>query len=168
MPEACGLECLYPGPNSSEKTDVEYGHLFLLVNSCSSSMLIRSHYSIVAIHGLNGNRLDTWTHEESKKCWLRDFLPECVRGARILTYGYDTGLSISSSQARINDIASHLIESLLNEREGQKVGHPLHRLLELCSYPQEHGPIIFVAHSLGGIILKQVDRRPFPYCIDSR
>ncbi|CAM1505855.1 Fc.00g114920.m01.CDS01 [Cosmosporella sp. VM-42] len=38
---------------------------------------------IIAIHGLNGNRLSTWTHE-NKTLWLRDLLPGLLPGCRVL------------------------------------------------------------------------------------
>jgi hypothetical protein len=47
--------------------------------------------SIVAIHGLNGDREATWTAttDDGDKLWLRDFLPNNIENASILTYGYD-------------------------------------------------------------------------------
>jgi len=44
-------------------------------------------HSIVAIHGLDGHREDSWTIENV--LWLRDLLPSKIPTARILTYGYD-------------------------------------------------------------------------------
>jgi hypothetical protein len=45
--------------------------------------------SIVAVHGLNGHRINTWTATNGV-CWLRDknMLPAQFPTARILTYGY--------------------------------------------------------------------------------
>jgi len=44
--------------------------------------------SIVAIHGLDGHREDSWTAENGV-LWLRDLLVDSVPPARILTYGYN-------------------------------------------------------------------------------
>jgi len=45
-------------------------------------------HSIVAIHGLDGHRTESWT-AGNNILWLRDLLPDKVPTARILTYGYD-------------------------------------------------------------------------------
>ena len=93
---------------------------------------------IVAIHGLNGDAYKTWTHQKSGNLWLRDQLPRDLPGARIYTYGYPSHLLFSKSKAQIRDYASKLLSCLSTARVGQK-GRPL----------------IFIAHSLGGIVCKQ-------------
>jgi hypothetical protein len=45
-------------------------------------------HSIVAIHGLDGYREESWT-AKNNVLWLRDLLPSEIPAARILTYGYD-------------------------------------------------------------------------------
>ena len=44
--------------------------------------------SIVAIHGLDGHRENTWTKRD-RILWLRDWLRSDLPNARVLTYGYD-------------------------------------------------------------------------------
>lgn len=44
--------------------------------------------SIVAIHGLDGHRENSWT-SDTGTMWLRDLLPLDLPNARILTYGYN-------------------------------------------------------------------------------
>lgn len=44
--------------------------------------------SIVAIHGLDGHRDESWT-TKSGVMWLKDLLPAQFPTARIITYGYD-------------------------------------------------------------------------------
>ncbi len=44
--------------------------------------------SIIAIHGLDGHRENSWTADNGV-LWLRDLLPDEITPARILTYGYD-------------------------------------------------------------------------------
>lgn len=53
--------------------------------------------------------------------WLRDFLPEAVPNARILTYGYDTKLPGSQSEASIPDLSRRLLESIKTIRSGHTV-----------------------------------------------
>ncbi|KAF8526907.1 hypothetical protein BU17DRAFT_40060, partial [Hysterangium stoloniferum] len=91
--------------------------------------------SIVAIHGLNGDREESWTADNGS-LWLRDFLPQAMATARILTYGYD---------AYVHG-RDQLSEQTLN-------GHARDFVAKLVLYRRDR-PIIFVAHNLGGIVLK--------------
>ncbi|OJJ87138.1 uncharacterized protein ASPGLDRAFT_80025 [Aspergillus glaucus CBS 516.65] len=96
---------------------------------------------IVAIHGLNPKNKEnhaerTW--ESGGKLWLRDFLPKKLPQARIFLYGYNSNVAIQSSAAGIRDQAQNLLSRLWLERKG-------------C----ETRPILFIAHSLGGIVVKE-------------
>lgn len=73
--------------------------------------------SIIAIHGLNGNSMRTWTEPKSKKLWLRDFLPSDLKRARIMTFGYDATPVLSNSLADIEDHANNLLGCLRERRE---------------------------------------------------
>ncbi|KIM79568.1 hypothetical protein PILCRDRAFT_74296, partial [Piloderma croceum F 1598] len=98
--------------------------------------------SIVAIHGLDGHLEKSWTADNGM-LWLRDLLPKELRHARILTYGYDSytrGRDRLANES-IHDLANDLLSSLATRRRISNT---------------EWRPIIFVAHSLGGIILKSV------------
>lgn len=44
--------------------------------------LTLSSNSIVAVHGLGGDAVNTWTHPKSKAFWLKDFLPQQMPDAR--------------------------------------------------------------------------------------
>ncbi|KAK5054617.1 hypothetical protein LTR84_001508 [Exophiala bonariae] len=72
---------------------------------------------IVAVHGLNGDAVNTWTHPKSKAFWLRDFLPNKVPDARILTFGYNAAAAFGHSTAEIIDHAKSLLISLIDKRE---------------------------------------------------
>lgn len=67
---------------------------------------------IVAIHGLNGDALSTWEHDNGT-LWLRDLLPQAVPGARVFTYGYPSQLFFSKSMASLRDYAQRLLSSLM-------------------------------------------------------
>ncbi|KAG7124149.1 Protein SERAC1 like protein [Verticillium longisporum] len=95
---------------------------------------------IVALHGLNGHREKTWTAENGVH-WLRDLLPKDLPQARILCYGYDANTHSTRrvSWNNIYDHATNLVSDLYRKR---KITNSINR------------PIIFIAHSLGGIVLK--------------
>ncbi|PVF97368.1 TPR-like protein [Serendipita vermifera] len=94
---------------------------------------------IVAIHGLGGHRERSWTAANGKM-WLKDFLADDIPNARILTYGHgaDTHSHTYMPTQRLLHFAEGFVEDLLRVRR---------------SNPER--PIIFLAHSLGGIILKK-------------
>lgn len=97
---------------------------------------------ICFVHGLNGNRDATWTAHGESVPWPKTFLPEKLKQARILTYGYDACIvrkSVASS-IRLIDHASNLISDLTADREEQQASTR---------------PLIFVVHSLGGIVCKE-------------
>jgi hypothetical protein len=85
--------------------------------------------SIIAVHGLNGNRIESWTHTSKgpsgeKYMWLKQFLPDDVPEARISTYGYDAPLIKFSdwSNEPIHRHASNLLARLSAYRRRTRVG----------------------------------------------
>src|ERR1700712_2200590 len=84
-------------------------------------MLTQSWASIVAVHGLGGDAVATWTHPKSKKVWLRDFLPQQIPDARIMTFGYNADAAFGQSTAEIVDHAKSLLASLVDKREEPQV-----------------------------------------------
>ncbi|KAF2252190.1 ribonuclease-like protein p/mrp subunit [Trematosphaeria pertusa] len=100
---------------------------------------------IVAVHGLNGHRLKTWTTKDTNRFWLgdADLLPSHLKRSRILTFGYDaavTALLGKTSSDRILQHAQTLVAELVADRELEDAAER---------------PIIFICHSLGGIIVKR-------------
>ncbi|KAF8250955.1 hypothetical protein K440DRAFT_596776 [Wilcoxina mikolae CBS 423.85] len=72
--------------------------------------------------------------------WLRDFLPKDVKNVRVMTYGYDRLLDgYEKGGVALSGCARGLIEQLENSRRMAK-----------------DRPIIFIAHSSGGLLVKQV------------
>lgn len=95
---------------------------------------------IVLVHGLMGHRKNTWTHA-NKTFWPEDLLPEDCPDARILSFGYDSKVVHFWSRPADNNIDSFsnaLFQRLASDRAVNEVSTR---------------PIIFVVHSLGGIVL---------------
>lgn len=96
--------------------------------------------SIVFVHGLTGNREKTWTHQ-NKTFWPIALLSEDFPRARILTFGYDADVvrfwTIASSN-RLDDHGKSLAYALLDHRGSV-----------------EQRPILFIAHSLGGLVCEE-------------
>ncbi|KAJ9612240.1 hypothetical protein H2200_003837 [Cladophialophora chaetospira] len=87
--------------------------------------------SIIAVHGLGGDAFATWTHPKSKKFWLRDFLPQQIPDARIMTFGYNADAAFGQSTAEILDHAKSLLVSLVDKREEHGVVEKHSALLEI-------------------------------------
>jgi len=103
---------------------------------------------IVAVHGLKGDVYRTWTakgteSDEKEVFWLKDLLPQEVPNARILAYGYDSDPTRMFESASTNMIHHHAA-TLVSE---------LHFYRRKAD--ERRRPIVFICHSLGGIIVKR-------------
>lgn len=96
--------------------------------------------SIIAVHGLEGDWEYTW-QAENGKVWLRDFLAKQLPSARVMSYGYNSTTAFSTAITDIDDEAAILLDRLDGER---------------VTPAQKQRPIMFIAHSLGGIVVKNV------------
>lgn len=97
---------------------------------------------ICFVHGLTGNRTTTWTAPGQSKPWPEKLLPEKIDKARILTYGYDAYV-VRKSVASSNELRNH-------------ANNFLHDLTNYRSQSDSTSrPLIFVAHSLGGLVCKE-------------
>lgn len=54
---------------------------------------------VVAVHGLQGDLYQTWTHE-NRTLWLQSILPDKIPYTRIMTFGYNSTIAFSSSAAQ--------------------------------------------------------------------
>ncbi|KAF8535735.1 hypothetical protein BDD12DRAFT_326423 [Trichophaea hybrida] len=71
--------------------------------------------------------------------WLKDFLPKDIKNVRVMTYGYDSSLvGVGRGNTRLVDYRRNFIQQLENARS-----------------TVESRPIIFLGHSLGGILILQ-------------
>ncbi|KAH8709835.1 Vegetative incompatibility protein HET-E-1 [Beauveria bassiana] len=100
---------------------------------------------IIALSGLGGHAFGSFKERGGSHMWLRDSLPKHITDkatsksmARVIIYGYPSKVANSTNIQQIPDITTSFITSLL----------PL-------AHSRPAKPIIFIGHSLGGIIVKQ-------------
>ncbi|KAB5540561.1 hypothetical protein GE09DRAFT_1205853 [Coniochaeta sp. 2T2.1] len=97
---------------------------------------------IVTIHGLTGHFMKTWTTEDDIS-WPRDLLLKmttALGATRTMTFGYAAGQLGTKLDLDIEDAAWQLIHGLERVRSTSEQ--------RIC-------PLIFVVHSLGGLVLKK-------------
>ncbi|KAK4154986.1 hypothetical protein C8A00DRAFT_13901 [Chaetomidium leptoderma] len=97
---------------------------------------------IVFVHGLNGGSSSTWSKGNNPDCfWPRRWLPEedGFRDVRIHTFGYPAAVD-RGSVLNIRDIAQSLLAAVHDSPLMNQGRQP---------------PLIFVAHSMGGLVVKQ-------------
>ncbi|KAG4282361.1 hypothetical protein FPRO06_09034 [Fusarium proliferatum] len=104
---------------------------------------LTQNHSIVFLHGLRGDREKTWT--KSGVVWPKDLLPDDVPASRIFLFGYDTNITSAdqsgATKTEIHSDAEDVCAKLAAERlNTQTVDRP----------------IVFVAHSLGGLVAAQI------------
>lgn len=95
----------------------------------------------IAISGLGSHPFGSWQQRGSGSTfmWLRDGIPQDLKRTRSIIYGYDSRIAASNSFQRIHDIAIKFVN----------------RLVALGFGSSQSKPMVFLAHSLGGIILKE-------------
>jgi hypothetical protein len=95
---------------------------------------------IIAVTGLGGHALGSFRSADGTTVWLRDFAPQDIPRARVITYGYDTSVADSDSNQGVRELAHTLLNGLVDFRQRTQT---------------KQRPLIFVCHSLGGVVLKE-------------
>ncbi|KAL9117656.1 MAG: hypothetical protein Q9187_005805 [Circinaria calcarea] len=98
---------------------------------------------VVLVHGLGGDSRTTWEAKGPNKevvNWVtdKDFLQTALPKARIFTYGYNANFYKDRDTSRVEDYADGLRGGLLTFRRKCK-----------------DRPILWIGHSLGGIVIKR-------------
>ncbi|KAI9799148.1 MAG: hypothetical protein M1833_004188 [Piccolia ochrophora] len=99
---------------------------------------------IVFVHGLNGHPKDTWT--KNGVFWPAQLLPKTLNHvqARILTYGYNADVYAFGGKSATSDYIHEHAQTLITTLDAERYNEDA-----------TERPIIFVAHSLGGILVKR-------------
>jgi protein SERAC1 len=114
---------------------------------------------IVFVHGLRGARVGTWSKDSV--CWPDKLLREDVKDVRVITWGYDASIVNAFQPASQDSLWGHsstLLEDLARLRAGT--------VRKVLSWRSQHTdaiikqiaqtrPILFVCHSLGGLVVKE-------------
>lgn len=97
--------------------------------------------SVIAIPSMGDHPFSVWQEDPRTKTymWLRDNLPGAAEGIKVFLYGYDFGGKGSGFPPSIQSIALSLIEGL-------------HNIGRSSAWSK---PALFLAHGLGGIVLRQ-------------
>jgi hypothetical protein len=123
---------------------------------------------IVAIHGLNGHPCGSWLSKSPRPAmWLQDFLPEDIPNCRIILYGYKSNIFDDKAHPRHELFTqAERLNATLNNIRPRDVRtsdyKPPCNLMDsnrvsiLAQSSSEPRPIIFLAHSYGGLILARV------------
>ncbi|KAH6980866.1 hypothetical protein BKA56DRAFT_485948 [Ilyonectria sp. MPI-CAGE-AT-0026] len=100
---------------------------------------------VIALPGLGGHAFSSFKERGSDYMWLRDALPYDITHnnddtpiARVMTYGYESRVSQSKSIQNLEDLATSFHTALIALARAPTIK-----------------PIILIAHSLGGLIVKQ-------------
>ncbi|KAG4253017.1 hypothetical protein FPRO03_08466 [Fusarium proliferatum] len=130
-------------PSAGQSSSLEQSSIFLfpdgievLVNPPDADI------NICFVHGLTGDRTSTWTARGQPAPWPKTLLPSELPKACILTYGYDTYV-VSNSVASSNRLINHAMNLLTDLTNDRRHRNALGR------------PLIFVVHSLGGLVCKE-------------
>ncbi|KAL2831521.1 Alpha/Beta hydrolase protein [Aspergillus cavernicola] len=138
---------LTPGPQVGPKPD-SIGHpasTFLRPHSYGLAVIHeppQAEVDIVLLHGLMGDAYRTWHHRDPDVYWPRDFLIHDFQDARIMVFGYDVAVWHpwnQVSQGWLSGYAADLLGSLSGRRDDKTRTRPL----------------LFIAHSLGGLVVQQ-------------
>ncbi|KAI8635320.1 hypothetical protein F5Y19DRAFT_7290 [Xylariaceae sp. FL1651] len=102
---------------------------------------------LIFVHGLGGSSRGTWSwkHDTSNfwPLWLRN--DSELSRARVFTYGYDAGFTGPYTTSSILDFAKDLLLRINTWSGDDGIPTP----------PPGQLPIVFVAHSMGGLVVKR-------------
>lgn len=140
-PSTSGTQAATQSSSSGVSTLIDVATLFpegiIELHPCDDAVV-----DICFVHGLTGDREETWTAKGHEKSWPQLLLPTRLKRARILAWGYDAYVvrrRVASSN-RLVDHATNLVNDLTTDRS---------------VHDASTRSLIFVAHSLGGLVCKK-------------
>jgi pimeloyl-ACP methyl ester carboxylesterase len=98
--------------------------------------------TVIFVHGLGGDAFDTWRATPDEEALWPRWLAQDIPGLAVFSVGYPAAVSNwQGTSMPLQDRAGNVLEGLLVDLE------------------QLHAPIVFVCHSLGGLVVKQLLRK---------
>lgn len=90
--------------------------------------------------------------------WLQEFIPKKFPTARVILFGHNADWFFMAPFKTSEESAKYLLHCISQARKDKKVSFSdTLRILPTVSYLlQDLRPIIFIAHSFGGIVVKDV------------
>eukprot|EP01006_Ploeotia_vitrea_P034554 TRINITY_DN65762_c11_g1_i1.p1 TRINITY_DN65762_c11_g1~~TRINITY_DN65762_c11_g1_i1.p1 ORF type:complete len:777 (-),score=37.50 TRINITY_DN65762_c11_g1_i1:149-2290(-) len=131
------LNSFKPQHDLVKTQDATKGNYCILNMTANSPPLTEVSVDFVFFHGLDGNAISTWTNPK-KEFWPAAWLPKTVPKCRVWAVGYPA-----------SSVGNGCFTSL------QAVGRKLSRALSQLQVGT-HNPLIFVGHSMGGLVLKRI------------
>jgi hypothetical protein len=114
---------------------------FEFVGGASDLPSVSAAIDVVFLHGLSGDCFDTWTNADTE-FWPR-WLAEDFPAVNVYSAGFDSSFTtklLKGSGATIADIATMLLDRTMSRKTQSK-------------------PLLFITHSFGGLIVKQMLRK---------
>lgn len=124
----------------------------------------------MALHGVSGHAWDSFASSQSSRegiketCWLRDELPRFFQGQpgktlrpRVMSYGYNANIWVKSTIDGLDAPVLDLVRCFDLERK--QVDLVLQAIIiefANTTFEDPCRPLIFIGHSLGGFVWKQV------------
>lgn len=97
------------GVSAPRPEHVEAHGLSLVADGAAASAGAEQYpVDIIAIHGLNGDASQTWTHE-NETMWIRDLLPDFLPGCRVYTYGYPAKIFFNKTISGVQEYSRGLL-----------------------------------------------------------
>jgi hypothetical protein len=123
--------------DSMQPVKITIDQRFNGITVLSAPSIAEHRIDVLAISGLGSHPFGSFVHKKDGHMWLSDSLPGDIPAARVMIYGYDSGLQGSTSFAQLEDLAGSLQMAIC-------------RLLR-----PKRKPLVVIGHSLGGLLIKE-------------
>jgi len=125
-------------PNDASTVRLAIDDHFSGITVLFSPTTVEHEIDVLALSGLGSHPFGSFVHKADGHMWLSDSLPGDMPTARVMIYGYESGLWNSASTANIGDLAG-----------------PIQIALSSLLRSEDNTPLILIGHSLGGLLIQE-------------